>query len=149
MKKYDLTVCVIGLGYIGLPTAALLASKGYTVHGVDVDTAVVDTINNGEIHILEPDLASCVKEAVKSGKLQAFSTPQKANIYIICVPTPIVRQKAVPKPNLEHVVSATDSIISLVSEGDFIILESTSPIGTTEIIKKMLLKQNSLDLHDD
>ena len=85
MKKYNKTICVIGLGYIGLPTAALLASKGYIINGVDINQNIVDIINNGGIHIIEPDLDQYVEEAVNNGHLKAFAKPQTADIYIILV----------------------------------------------------------------
>lgn len=82
------TVCVVGLGYIGLPTAALLASNGYKVVGVDLNQHAVDTINQGNVHIVEPDLDGYVRSAVATGMLKAFVTPQSGDVYMICVPTP-------------------------------------------------------------
>lgn len=131
-------VCVIGLGYIGLPTAAVLARSGYDVFGVDVDNYIVDTVNQGEIHIVEPELKGCVGDAVAAGKLKAFSSPQAADIFIICVPTPFVESAGLPTPNIEIVLSAAESIGAVVKEGDLIILESTSPVGTTEKVQKTL-----------
>ena len=145
MKKYNEKVCVIGLGYIGLPTAALLACKGYSVSGVDIDSSAVDTINSGGVHIVEPDLEQYVDQAVSSGALEAFLQPQMADIYIICVPTPFYADKELPTPNLEYVVSATESIAPLVKPGDIVILESTSPVGTTKTVTEILLK-NGVDI---
>jgi UDP-N-acetyl-D-mannosaminuronic acid dehydrogenase len=126
------TVCVVGLGYIGLPTAALLASQGYTVLGVDLNEEVVKTINQGNIHIVEPDLDAYVRSAVVARKLKAFVEPQPADIYIICVPTPFHEGGPIPQPNIDYVLSAIKSIARLVKAGDMIILESTSPVGTTQ-----------------
>lgn len=131
-------VCVIGLGYIGLPTAALLASNGYTVLGTDLSQHAVDTINRGEIHIVEPDLDAFVRSAVSAGRLKAFTTPQQGDIYMICVPTPFHEGEGIPQPNLDYVLSATRSIAHLVKPGDMVILESTSPVGTTELMENVL-----------
>jgi UDP-N-acetyl-D-mannosaminuronic acid dehydrogenase len=132
------TVCIVGLGYIGLPTAALLASKGYQVVGVDVNLHVVETINQGQIHIVEPGLDDYVRSAVDTGKLMAFTEPQAADIYIICVPTPFHVGDGVPQPNIDYVLAATSSIVSFIKSGDQVILESTSPVGTTEKIAEVL-----------
>jgi len=128
----------VGLGYIGLPTAALLASNGYQVVGVDVSTHVVDTINQGLIHIVEPDLDAYVRSAVTAGRLKAFTAPQAGDIYMICVPTPFHEGEGVPQPNIDFVLAATQSIASHVKAGDMVILESTSPVGTTQKIAEVL-----------
>ena len=128
-------ICVIGLGYIGLPTAALLANRGYDVHGVDVVKSTVDTINEGKIHIVEPELDTFVKSAVNSGKLKASLKPDFADVFIIAVPTPFHSGYV---PNVDYVVSATKSIATYVQEGNIVILESTSPVGTTELVEKTL-----------
>lgn len=128
-------VCVIGLGYIGLPTAALLANSHYTVHGVDVVARVVETINRGEIHIIEPDLDTFVRAAVGSGRLKASLTPAPADIFIIAVPTPFHEGYV---PNVDYVVSATKALAPFVKPGNLVILESTSPVGTTELVEKTL-----------
>lgn len=138
---FDKKVCVIGLGYIGLPTAALLARSGFDVRGVDVAHHVVDTINEGRIHIVEPDLDLFVQDAVTSGKLRAYRTPQPSDIYMICVPTPFHESGDVPQPNLDFVLSATRSIAPLLKAGDCVILESTSPVGTTEQISDTLANE--------
>jgi UDP-N-acetyl-D-mannosaminuronic acid dehydrogenase len=137
MKKK--TVCVIGLGYIGLPTAALIASKGYSVVGVDVKKEVVSLVNQGKIHIVEPDLDQFVKSAISTGLLKASNNVQLSDVYIICVPTPFHKNTNIPQPNIDYVLSATKSISSLIKSGDLIILESTSPVGTTEKIEQMLI----------
>ncbi|MFY4758546.1 UDP-N-acetyl-D-mannosamine dehydrogenase [Aliarcobacter butzleri] len=134
-------ICVIGLGYIGLPTAALLANRGYDVHGVDVVKSTVDTINKGKIHIVEPELDTFVKSAVNSGKLKASLKPDFADVFIIAVPTPFHNGYV---PNVDYVVSATKSISPYVKEGNIVILESTSPVGTTELVEKTL-KEEKID----
>lgn len=132
------TICVVGLGYIGLPTAALLASNGYQVVGVDISTHAVDTINQGLIHIVEPDLDAYVRSAVTAGRLKAFTSPQAGDVYMICVPTPFHEGDAIPKPNTDFVLAATRSIANHVKTGDMVILESTSPVGTTQRIAEVL-----------
>lgn len=127
-------VCVIGLGYIGLPTAALLATNGYEVVGVDVSAQAVETINQGQIHIVEPDLDAFVRAAVFSGKLRAYQSPQAGDIYMICVPTPFHEGEAIPQPNIDYVMEAANSIAPFIKAEDLVILESTSPVGTTEAI---------------
>lgn len=120
---------MIGLGYIGLPTAALIANNNIFVHGVDINPLVVDTINAGEIHIIEPSLDQAVASAVSNGYLKAAITPVKANTYIIVVPTPF---KDKNEPDISFVTAATKAVIPLLKEDDLFIIESTSPIGTTE-----------------
>ena len=137
MKK----ICIIGLGYIGLPTAALLANKGYRVHGVDINQSTVATINQGNIHIVEPELDTFVKSAVNSGYLVADTTPTQADIFIIAVPTPFHNGYI---PNIDYVISATKSISPFVKDGDVVILESTSPVGTTDKVEETLT-ENGVD----
>ena len=131
MKK----ISIIGLGYIGLPTAALLANRGYQVDGVDVVQSTVDTINRGEIHIVEPELDTFVKSAVNSGNLRASLTPKEADIFIVAVPTPFHDGFV---PNVDYIVSATKAVAPYIREGNIIILESTSPVGTTDMMEKVL-----------
>jgi UDP-N-acetyl-D-mannosaminuronic acid dehydrogenase len=144
MKK-NKKICVIGLGYIGLPTAALIAKKGFCVAGVDINKKVVSTINQGKIHIIEPDLEKYVKSAISKGKLKAYNKVQRSDIYIICVPTPFHNSASLPKPNIDYVLSSITSIAPHVKSGDLIILESTSPVGTTQKISKVL-KQLGVNL---
>lgn len=132
------TVCVVGLGYIGLPTAALLASNGYNVVGVDLNAHAVETINQGRIHIVEPDLDAFVRSAVAAQRLKAFNSPQAGDIYMICVPTPFHEGGEIPRPNIDYVLAATRSITPFVKAGDLVILESTSPVGTTEAMAHIL-----------
>jgi len=129
----NLTISVIGLGYIGLPTAALLASNGYSVVGMDVSERVVNTINQGKIHIVEPDLDAFVRSGVAAGRLEAFTEVQAGDVYMICVPTPFHDGEGVPQPNINYVLTATKSIADLVKPTDLIILESTCPVGTIEM----------------
>jgi UDP-N-acetyl-D-mannosaminuronic acid dehydrogenase len=132
------TVCVVGLGYIGLPTASLIARSGHKVVGVDLNANVVESINQGLIHIDEPDLDVFVRSAVDTGFLKAYSKPQKADIFIICVPTPFHDGIGIPQPNVDFVKAATRSIGEFVKPGDCVILESTSPVGTTQKMADLL-----------
>jgi len=138
-------ICVMGLGYIGLPTASLLATKGFEVVGVDISQEVVDTINQGEIHIVEPDLDVLVKSAVFSGNLSASLEPCEADVFIIAVPTPFKDggpdHISGKKPDLSYIESATKKISPYIKPGDLIILESTSPVGTTNEVVAEILKQ--------
>lgn len=136
-------ICVIGLGYIGLPTASILATKGYDVLGVDIDRKIIDTINKGSVHFLEPDLEILVQAGVKSNKLKASLKPDRADVYIICVPTPF---KENHDPDLSHVEKATSSILPYIGKGSLVILESTSPVGTTENIVAEILKESGLKI---
>jgi UDP-N-acetyl-D-mannosaminuronic acid dehydrogenase len=122
-------VVMIGLGYIGLPTAALIANNNIQVLGVDINPQVVETINAGKIHIVEPSLDQAVAVAVAKGLLKAAITPVEANTYLIVVPTPF---KAKNEPDISFVEAATKAVIPLLKENDLYIIESTSPIGTTE-----------------
>ena len=122
-------ICVLGLGYIGLPTASFLATKGYEVLGVDIAPGVAETINRAEIHIREPDLDILVKSAVQSGRLRAQAGPAPADVFIIAVPTPLREDK---DADLSAVRDAVAAIAPHVRPGNLVILESTSPIGTTE-----------------
>ena len=128
-------VVMIGLGYIGLPTAALIASNNVRVHGVDINPKVVETINRGEVHIVEPALDIAVASAVKNGYLKAAITPVEANTYIIVVPTPF---KGKNEPDISFVEAATKAVIPLLKDGDLYIIESTSPIGTTEKMMNLI-----------
>ena len=127
------TISVIGLGYIGLPTAAMFASRKKKVIGVDVNQHAVDTINRGEIHIVEPDLDMIVHAAVNEGYLKATLTPEPADAFLIAVPTPFKDSDSeIPEPNLKYIKSAAKAIAPVLKKGDLVILESTSPVGATE-----------------
>tara|TARA_B100000963_G_scaffold266236_1_gene234414 strand:+ start:2776 stop:3984 length:1209 start_codon:yes stop_codon:yes gene_type:complete len=128
-------VVTIGLGYIGLPTSALIASHGTNVLGVDINQKVVDMINQGKIHIVEPDLDEIVKKAVSNGFFKASIKPTAADVYLIVVPTPF---KDKYHPDISFVEAATKGIIPLLKKGDLYIIESTSPIGTTEKMQKLI-----------
>ncbi len=133
-------VCVVGLGYIGLPTAALMAKAGHEVVGVDVNQKAVDTINAGHIHIIENGLEDLVKEVVESGALKAQLAPCEADAFIVAVPTPVHEDEG-HTPGLEYVDAASQAIAEYVKPGNMVILESTSPVGTTERIADMIAKQ--------
>ena len=128
---------IIGLGYIGLPTAALLAKKKFQVNGIDIEKKIIKKINNGKVHISEPGLGSLVYKAVKKGNLKAFNKVVNGDIFIICVPTPIYLGKK-PKSNIKYVLNAGRDIAPYIKPGDYVILESTSPVGTTEKLSKVL-----------
>ena len=145
MNKHKPTVVMMGLGYIGLPTAALIASKGLQVFGVDIRESVIDTINKGHIHIVEPDLAGLVHHVVSKGQLKARSTPIEAEVYLIAVPTPFKEDHV---PDLSFVEAAVRNIIPTLKKGSLVILESTSPVGTTEKIQELILRERP-DLDGD
>lgn len=132
-----MTLCIIGLGYIGLPTATMFASHGVSVVGVDISQKAIDTINEGRAHIIEPDLDQAVKDAVTSGRLKAQLTPEVADYYIICVPTPFKEKPGVPEPDITYVVDAAEKIAPYLRDGAVIIIESTSPVGTTDIVDQV------------
>jgi UDP-N-acetyl-D-mannosaminuronic acid dehydrogenase len=129
MEYKNSKVLFLGMGYIGLPTAAFVASKKVKVTGVDINQCVVETINRGEIHIVEPQLASIVKQVVSDGYLSAVVNPVEADIYLVVVPTPFKHNR---QPDISYVEAATRSVIPLLKPGDLFIIESTSPVMTTE-----------------
>lgn len=133
-------VLVIGLGYIGLPTAAVIASRGMQVVGVDVNEHVVKTVASGAIHIEEPDLAGLVQKVVSSGALKVATEPQEADVFVIAVPTPINEEK---RSDLRSVMAAVDSIVGVLRAGNLVILELTVPIGTTEQIARKIAHARS------
>jgi UDP-N-acetyl-D-mannosaminuronic acid dehydrogenase len=136
--SYSPKVVTIGLGYIGLPTSALIANSGIYVQGVDISQHVVDTINAGKIHIVEPDLDKAVYKAVKDGFLRADIHAVAADTYLIVVPTPF---KGDHQPDISYVQAATEGIIPLLKEGDLYIIESTSPVGTTEKMMNLIFSK--------
>jgi len=126
-------ICVIGLGYIGLPTATILANNSYLVEGIDINEDIVNSINKGKVHFVEKGLKEQLEKAIKSERLCAKTRPSKADIYLIAVPTPFLKEcGVVPKPDLSHIYESIDSIAPLIKKGDLIIIESTCPVGTTE-----------------
>jgi len=134
MRKFN-TVSVVGLGYIGLPTAAVIASRGVSVIGVDVNAAAVTAINEGHAHFFEPELDALVAGAVRSGHLRAVTTPEPAEAFIIAVPTPVSEDM---EPDLSYVEAAARSIAPVLRAGDLVILESTSPVGTIEHVSALM-----------
>lgn len=129
-------ICVIGLGYIGLPTAAVFASRKVKVLGVDINQQAVDTINQGKIHIVEPELDILVHAVVKDGYLKAATSPDEADAFIIAVPTPFRGDDH--EPNLDYIKAASKSVAKVLKKGNLVILESTSPVGATEQMAKWL-----------
>jgi len=146
MERPAKKITVVGLGYIGLPTASLLGTKGYAVHGVDTSEEVVNTINQGRIHIVEPDLDILVKSAVQSGNLTASLEPAEADVFIIAVPTPLDAERA---PDLSYVDAAARGIAPYVKPGNLVLLESTSPVGTTENMVGRILREAGHAVGDD
>ena len=145
MKMSFETISVVGLGYIGLPTAAMFASRKKKVIGVDVNQHAVDTINRGEIHIVEPDLDMIVHAAVTEGYLKAVITPEPADAFLIAVPTPFKEcaDGEIPEPDLRFIEAASKAIAPVLKKGDLVILESTSPVGATEQMAKWLAEARS------
>lgn len=131
-------VSVIGLGYIGLPTAAVLASRGVNVIGIDVNPEIVATINDGRIHIVEPELDMIVHGAVHAGKLRARTTPETAQAFLIAVPTPVTDDH---QPDMTYVEKAARSIAPVLQKGNLVVLESTSPVGSTESMARWLSEE--------
>jgi UDP-N-acetyl-D-mannosaminuronic acid dehydrogenase len=138
IKEKPIDAVFMGLGYIGLPTAAFAASKGLHILGIDINPAVVETINRGEIHIIEPHLGELVKDAVKSGHLQAALQPQAANAYFIVVPTPFKQNH---RADISYVEAATKTLIPYLKTGDLFVIESTSPVMTTEKMANLIWKE--------
>lgn len=152
-------ICVLGMGYIGLPTAAMFATHGFHVTGVDVNAQTVDILNSGEIHIEEPGLENVVQTAIVSGHLVVRERPEPADVFILAVPTPIVghdvatsdgnSQRAIPHAQMSYVRAATQSIVPHLKKGDLVILESTSPPETTEKIVVPILESCGLKVGED
>ncbi|MEO5367665.1 MAG: UDP-N-acetyl-D-mannosamine dehydrogenase [Magnetococcus sp. WYHC-3] len=143
--KIKTHVCVLGLGYIGLPTVGILASRGFQVSGVDTNPRVVETINRGAIHIVEPDLDMLVQAGVQSGSLRAFDHPVPADVFVISVPTPFREGYA---PDLTAVESAARSLAPCLRPGNLVILESTTPVGATANLARILeTMRPELDCH--
>jgi len=137
MKEFK-RIAMVGLGYIGLPTAAIMASRGLDVIGIDVNQDAVDTINQGEIHIVEPDLDIVVRSAVNTGKLRATTEAEAADAFLIAVPTPFEDGH---KPDLSYIESAARLIAPVLEAGNLVVLESTSPVGTTEKLAAWIAEQ--------
>jgi len=137
MQSQAPKVCIVGLGYIGLPTAAVIARSGMDVLGVDIDEAVVETINRGEIHIEEVDLDALVQAVVRDGSLRAATAPEHADVFVIAVPTPFAKDGH-HTPDVSYVMAATRAVAKMLRPGDTVILESTSPVGTTEEMRDVI-----------
>lgn len=142
MKKDAPTVCVVGLGYIGLPTASMFATHGFQVHGVDNNPEIIKTLKSGRIHIEEPGLATVVKAAISSGNLVVSETPKPSDVFIIAVPTPYQKgTHQTPLADMSFVKAGLESVLPLLKKGNLVILESTSPAGTTkELVLPMISK---------
>lgn len=139
-------ICIIGLGYIGLPTSAMFATHGCKVHGVDANEEVVNALNKGKIVIEEPYLDIMVQAAVRSGHLKADTKPQEADVFIIAVPTPLTNDK---KADMSCVISAAESIVPYLRKDNLVILESTSPVGTVENLLIPILEKSGLKVGED
>jgi len=133
-------VCMVGLGYIGLPTAAVIARSGMDVLGVDISEAVVETINRGEIHIEEVDLDALVQAVVRSGNLRAATAMSPADVFVIAVPTPFEKDGH-HTPDISYVLAAIRDVAKVLKAGDIVILESTSPVGTTEALRDLIANE--------
>lgn len=140
MNSAKLKISIVGLGYIGLPTAAVLASVGHTVVGIEVNQTIVDVVNRGDIHIVEPDLDGLVRAAVHSGRLRAVQAAEQSDVFIIAVPTPFMNGH---QPDLRYVEQAARAIAPQLRGGNLVILESTSPVGTTEKLASWLAEERS------
>lgn len=127
--------CFMGLGYIGLPTAIIAAKNGIQIIGVDINPKVVEMTNQGKLHIIEPGMQELLQEVVSSGQLKAFTTPETSDAYFIVVPTPF---KGNHEPDISYVEAATRTIIPLLKKGDLYVIESTSPVGTTDKMTKLI-----------
>ena len=131
--------CFMGLGYIGLPTAIIAAKYGNVdVTGVDINSKVVEMTNKGHLHIIEPGMEEMLQEVVKSGKLSASVTPKESDAYFMVVPTPF---KGEHEPDISYVEAATRAVIPFLKEGDLYVIESTSPVGTTEIMTELIFRE--------
>jgi UDP-N-acetyl-D-mannosaminuronic acid dehydrogenase len=139
-------VCVLGLGYIGLPTASLLANAGFRVLGVDIDKDIVDDLRSGRTRMEEAGLSTLVSAAVQSGNLVASGEPEPSDTFIICVQTPLTAEKRV---DLNAVEAATRAILPHLRPGNLVILESTSPVGTTRNVVGRILKESGMDPGQD
>jgi len=138
MKK----ICILGMGYIGLPTACMMANNGFSVLGIDVNDEIINKLNSGHLHIEEPDLEEVFKKAFYEKKLSVSKQVEKCDVYIIAVPTPVKKNN---KAELKYVVEAAEMIRDFVSEGSLVILESTSPPGTTRnIVGDIITKKTGL-----
>ena len=130
--------CFMGLGYIGLPTAIIAAKSGIEVVGVDINTEVVEQTNAGHLHIVEPGLQEMLQDVLESGRFKAISSPEVSDVYFVVVPTPFKKNH---QPDISYVENATRTLIPLLKEGDLFVIESTSPVGTTEQMAEIIYKE--------
>ena len=130
--------CFMGLGYIGLPTAIIAAKHGVDVIGVDINPKVVETTNQGKLHIIEPGMEEMLQQVIAAGKFKAYTTPQESDAYFMVVPTPF---KGDHEPDVSYVEAATRAVLPLLKEGDLYVIESTSPIGTTEMMAGIIFAE--------
>ena len=130
--------CFMGLGYIGLPTAIIAAKHGVDVVGVDINPKVVEVTNQGKLHIIEPGMEQMLQEVIAAGKFKAYTTPQESDAYFMVVPTPF---KGDHEPDVSYVEAATRAVLPLLKEGDLYVIESTSPIGTTEMMADIIFTE--------
>ena len=130
--------CFMGLGYIGLPTAIIAAKHGIKITGVDINPKVVEMTNQGKLHIIEPGMEEMLQEVVNNGNLHASTTPEESDAYFIVVPTPF---KGDHEPDISFVESATKMVIPFLKEGDLYVIESTSPVGTTDLMAELIFKK--------
>ena len=135
----------MGMGYIGLPMAAMMANAGHHARGVDINENAVSTVNKGAVHFVEPELDTAVQQAVSSGRLKAFLTPSEADIFIICVPTPLKKHGTTDVPDIQYVLDAVEAITPFIKPGNYIVVESTIPVGTTQKAADTLV-ENGVDI---
>ena len=141
MESRDTSINVIGLGYIGLPTAIMFADAGLNVCGVDTKSDIVDSLNKGQAHIVEPGLSEKLLDVLSAGNFSVDYKPQVATVHIICVPTPLQSLDGSRIPDISYIERALDSLIPIIKKGDMLILESTSPVGTTNKLETLLAEQ--------
>lgn len=141
-----MNICIVGMGYIGLPTATMFSLYGHNVIGVDINEELVDKLNEGKITIEEENLEKLVANVVNEGKLISSTTPKEADMFVISVPTPIKEDKSA---DMRYVISATKSIAKYLKKGNIVVLESTSPVGTTEEIIKPIIEESGFEVGED
>lgn len=147
-KNKDLKITVLGMGYIGLPTAIALTRAGYTVHGFDVNKKTIEILRSGKIHIVEPDLQEAYEEALETGRLIATDKLEKSDVFIIAVPTPFIIENGKPKAGLEYVKSASKMIGQILEKNNLVILESTVPPMTTRLMTDILEKESKIERNE-